>query len=286
MQEELAVFNRYRKEEKPPKYKEKGDMEALIFSIQTKRTAMRRRPFVPQEGLFLHDLETAWTKLDHAENERQVALIQEIQRQEKLEMKARLFYNKAQVRDAWLRNIINVLTNFECGTTLGDVEKAQQMLSSISTVAGPKANQFKHLSEISSELQRNEYHGTEGVKSREREVIEHWNQFLVMLRNKEQELERFKTLAKLLLDLDTISAELKQLENQMRRNRNVGRHLLALEDLLQKHELLETSIATNGEWLKRVRRQSVDYIRSGGEHFETLQVVFKSICIQFECYPF
>lgn len=56
MQEELAFFNRYRKEDKPSKYKEKGDLEALIFLIQTKRTAMRLPAYVPAEGLLLHDM--------------------------------------------------------------------------------------------------------------------------------------------------------------------------------------------------------------------------------------
>lgn len=31
-------------------------------------------------GLFIHDIESAWLQLDHAENERQIALIQELQR--------------------------------------------------------------------------------------------------------------------------------------------------------------------------------------------------------------
>lgn len=50
MQDELLAFNGYRKSDKPPKYKEKGELEALFFAIQTKRNAMRRRIYVPPEG--------------------------------------------------------------------------------------------------------------------------------------------------------------------------------------------------------------------------------------------
>lgn len=50
MQDELLAFNEYRKSDKPPKYKEKGELEALFFAIQTKRNAMRRKAYVPPEG--------------------------------------------------------------------------------------------------------------------------------------------------------------------------------------------------------------------------------------------
>lgn len=52
MQTQLLAFNEYRKSDKPSKYKEKGDLEALFFAIQTKRSAMRRKPYQPPEGFF------------------------------------------------------------------------------------------------------------------------------------------------------------------------------------------------------------------------------------------
>lgn len=53
----------------------------------------------------LHDLESAWGELERAEHERQGALIEELQRQERLELRAQLFHKKANVRDAWLREM-------------------------------------------------------------------------------------------------------------------------------------------------------------------------------------
>lgn len=54
MQSQLLEFNEYRKNDKPPKYKEKGELEALFFAIQLKRCAMRRKPYQPQEGLYIY----------------------------------------------------------------------------------------------------------------------------------------------------------------------------------------------------------------------------------------
>lgn len=56
MQSQLLAFNEYRKSNKPPKYKEKGDLEALFFAIQTKRNAMRKKPYQPPEGIFTYFL--------------------------------------------------------------------------------------------------------------------------------------------------------------------------------------------------------------------------------------
>lgn len=86
------------------RYKEKGELEALFFTIQTKRKAMGRKPYAPPQGeirvfiedklrishalilcenlsgLFMYDVESAWEKLDRAENDRQVSIIAELQR--------------------------------------------------------------------------------------------------------------------------------------------------------------------------------------------------------------
>lgn len=59
-------------------------------------------------------------------------------RQERLEIKAKIFYKKANVRDAWLKEIIAVLKNFEISATISKVEAASKMLRNISTEAGPK----------------------------------------------------------------------------------------------------------------------------------------------------
>jgi hypothetical protein len=55
------------------------------------------------------------------------------------------------------------------------------------------------------------------------------------------------------------------------RNRDMGKHILGVDDLLQKHTLVEAQINAQGEWLKNVTRQSHIYIRNKGEQYEILQ---------------
>uniref|UniRef100_A0A915EMN4 Spectrin beta chain n=1 Tax=Ditylenchus dipsaci TaxID=166011 RepID=A0A915EMN4_9BILA len=257
MQDELLAFNEYRKVDKPPKYKEKGELEALFFAIQTKRNAMRRKNYLPPEGLFIHDVESAWLRLDRAENDRQIALIQELQRQERLEIKAKIFYKKADVRDAWLKEIINVLKSFEFSATISKVEAATKMLRNISTEAGPKTDRFKMLSQMSNELQRDNYHGNESIRQREREIIDRWNYFLAMLHQREKELSGLKELTTLVRDFDTLSSELNQ-------------------------ALPSANINANGEWLKNIKQQSLEYIKNKGEKYDVLQQKLDAVEQQFE----
>ena len=251
MREQLVHFNNYRKTEKPPKYQEKGDLEALFFDIQTQRKAMGRPSYNPPEGLLIHDVETAWGKLDKAENERQLALISEIQRQEKLELKAQLFFRKADVRDAWLREMLNVL-NDKFSEAPKDVEASAKLLRNISTQAGPKTERFEALSKLSSELQRESYHNSDSVRQREREIIDRWNAFLTLLKQREGSLISLKDYGDLMRDIGALREELQTLEPLMK-TRDTGKHILAVEDFLQKHELHEAAINANGELLRSAK---------------------------------
>lgn len=47
VQQQLATFNGYRTVEKPPKFVEKGNLEILLFSIQSQMRANNQKPYTP-----------------------------------------------------------------------------------------------------------------------------------------------------------------------------------------------------------------------------------------------
>lgn len=212
MQDQLAKFNDYRKHEKPPKYKEKGELEALFFAIQTKRKAMKLKAYNPPQGLYIQDIESAWIRLDHAENERQLALIKELQRQERLELQAQTFYRKADMRDQWLTDIFGVLDKVDIQPTAQSVEAASKIIETIKTETEPKADRFRLLTQMSNDLQMANYHGSEAIRRKEREINDRWSQFQSMLAAKKRDLDRLTNLTALFRDMDTLSLQLTQLE--------------------------------------------------------------------------
>ncbi|TKR60860.1 hypothetical protein L596_028044 [Steinernema carpocapsae] len=281
IQDCLTQFKSYRTVEKPPKYKEKGELEALFFTIQTRRKAMQRKSYVPPQGLFMHDIESAWDKLERAEHDRQVALINEMMRLERLEQKARRFQKKAQLRENWVRDMTQVLEQFECGRTAAEVEAAVKKQQAIEADILPREERFAALSVMSSELIRENYHDAAKIQAREREVMDRWANLRRLLNERKTQLSTLNELKNLVRDIDTLVVELSHLE-PMIRNRDIGKHILGVEDLLQKHELIEAQLNGHGEWLKNVRKQAQAYIISKGQQYDMLQRKLDGVQVQYD----
>lgn len=70
------------------RFVEKGNLEVLLFTLQSKMRANNQRPYTPKEGAMISDINRAWERLEKAEHERELALREELIRQEKLEQLA------------------------------------------------------------------------------------------------------------------------------------------------------------------------------------------------------
>jgi spectrin beta len=102
VQQQLLQFNNYRTLEKPPKFVEKGNLEVLLFTLQSKMRANNQKPYFPKEGKMISDINKAWERLEKSEHERELTLREELIRQEKLEQLAARFDRKAGMRETWL----------------------------------------------------------------------------------------------------------------------------------------------------------------------------------------
>uniref|UniRef100_A0A452U5T6 Spectrin beta chain n=1 Tax=Ursus maritimus TaxID=29073 RepID=A0A452U5T6_URSMA len=124
VQNQLQSFNSYRTVEKPPKFTEKGNLEVLLFTIQSKLRANNQKVYTPREGRLISDINKAWERLEKAEHERELALRTELIRQEKLEQLAARFDRKAAMRETWLSENQRLVSQDNFGLELAAVEAA------------------------------------------------------------------------------------------------------------------------------------------------------------------
>lgn len=60
------------------RFVEKGNLEVLLFTVQSKMRANNQKPYLPQEGKMVADINRAWERLEKSEHERELALRDEL----------------------------------------------------------------------------------------------------------------------------------------------------------------------------------------------------------------
>ena len=57
---------------------EKGNLEIMLFTLQSKMRANNQRAYLPAEGKLISDINKAWDRLEKAEHERELSLREEL----------------------------------------------------------------------------------------------------------------------------------------------------------------------------------------------------------------
>lgn len=272
IQQELLHFKQYRTIEKPPKYKERSEVEALYFHVNTLLKSLNQPQYTPQDGVLVKDIEKAWQLLEAQEHSREVALRNELLRQEKLEQLNYKFEKKSVLRENYLKEMIQVLSDPRYGANLRQVDATVKKHEAISADILARVERFNDLTEMSSELQNENYHGKDRVKKREEEVLKKWRDLLDLLENHKNNLSQMSSLMNLLREIDTTIASIKNLQTQFA-SEDVGPHLLGVEELLQAHSLHELQVTALGDAKRRYMRQGESHKKS--DHRDAPQLLQK-----------
>ncbi|KAK2520258.1 hypothetical protein Q9233_011598 [Columba guinea] len=232
VQQQLQAFNTYRTVEKPPKFTEKGNLEVLLFTIQSKMRANNQKVYMPREGKLISDINKAWERLEKAEHERELALRNELIRQEKLEQLARRFDRKAAMRETWL----------------SENQPYEERVQAVVAVA--------------KELETENYHDIKRITARKDNVIRLWEYLLELLRARRQRLEMNLGLQKIFQEMLYIMDWMDEMKVLLL-SQDYGKHLLGVEDLLQKHALVEADIAIQAERVRGVNASAQKFATDG-----------------------
>ncbi|KAI8432350.1 hypothetical protein MSG28_004761 [Choristoneura fumiferana] len=218
VRQQLIQFANYRTVEKPPKFVEKGNLEVLLFTLQSRMRAANQKPYTPREGKMIHDINRAWERLEKSEHERELALREELIRQEKLEQLAARFNRKAQMRETWLSENQRLVSQDNFGFDLAAVEAAAKKHEAIET-------------DIFA------YHDMERVMARRDNVLRLWAYLLELLRARRARLELSLQLQQNFQEMLYILDSMEEIKLRLLTD-DYGKHLMGVEDLLQKHALV------------------------------------------------
>ncbi|CAL8390819.1 unnamed protein product, partial [Arctogadus glacialis] len=255
VQQQLQAFNSYRTVEKPPKFTEKGNLEVLLFTIQSRMRANNQKVYTPREGKLISDINKAWERLEKAEHERELALRTELIRQEKLEQLARRFDRKAAMRETWLSENQRLVSQDNFGFDLQAVEAATKKHEAIETDITAYEERVKAVVSVARELEAESYHDLKRVSARKDNVLRLWEYLLELLKARRQRLE-------LTLGLQHVFQEMLHIMDWMDEmkmlllSQDYGKHLLGVEDLLQKHSLVETDISVQADRVRSVNNNA------------------------------
>ncbi|XP_021258299.1 spectrin beta chain, erythrocytic isoform X2 [Numida meleagris] len=263
VQHQLQAFSTYRTVEKPPKFQEKGNLEVLLFTIQSRMRANNQRVYTPQEGRLVCDINRAWEQLEKAEHERELALRNELIRQEKLEQLARRFDRKAAMRETWLSENQRLVAQENFGHDLTAVEAAKKKHEAIETDTAAYKERVQAIDAVAKELEREGYHDIKRIKARKDNILRLWEQLQELLHNRRQRLEMNLTLQHLFQEMlhsinwmDEVKVQLASSES--------GKHLLEVEELLETHRLLEGDMALQAEKVRAVSAAALRFADAEG----------------------
>ncbi|PAA46340.1 hypothetical protein BOX15_Mlig013263g8 [Macrostomum lignano] len=251
VQAQLQSFSNYRTVEKPPKFTEKGNLEIQLFTIQQKMRANNQRPYFPKEEKMVSEINKAWERLEKAEHAREIALRDELIRQEKLEQLAARFDRKAGMRETWLAENQRLVSQDNFGHDLPAVEAATKKHEAIETDIFAYEERVNAVVRVAAELESENYRDTDRILARKDNVLRLWEQLLDLLRARRMRLDLtlqvHKIYQEILYVLDWIEELTQRLQSE-----EYGRHLMGVDDLIEKHALLESDIQVLGDRVQAI----------------------------------
>ncbi|KAJ8348186.1 hypothetical protein SKAU_G00267750 [Synaphobranchus kaupii] len=258
VQNQLQAFNTYRTVEKPPKFTEKGNLEVLLFTIQSKMRANNQKVYMPREGKLISDINKAWERLEKAEHERELALRNELIRQEKLEMLAARFDRKAAMRETWLSENQRLVSQDNFGIDLSAVEAATRKHEAIETDIGAYGERVAAVEAVARELEGEGYHEVRRVLARRDNVLRLWEYLRELLAARRERLMAHKDLQRLMQEMRYIMDWMGDMKGRLQ-SQDCGKHLHDVDDLLQTHTLVEADISAQAERVRGVQAAALRF---------------------------
>ncbi|XP_075048594.1 spectrin beta chain, erythrocytic-like [Mixophyes fleayi] len=263
VQKQLESFSDYRLKRKPPKCKDKMELEAQLFSIQSRMRENKQKVYLPRDGQLVSDINRAWGRLEKAEHEHETGLRNELIRQEKLEQLAKRFDHKAAKREEWVAENQYLISQDNFGCDLPSVEAAEKKHEAIKTDIFAYEGRVQALVNVAKELENERYHDIQRINARKDNILRLWQYLLERLHDRRQRLNMNLELQTLFQDMLHTVTWMDEVKNGLL-SMGFGKHLNEVEYLLQKHTLTEADIKAQDVKVKSYNAAMLKFVTGEG----------------------
>ncbi|TGZ70924.1 hypothetical protein CRM22_002912 [Opisthorchis felineus] len=251
LQRLLIEFKEYRLQEKAQKLEEKGDIEMDLFMLQAKMRSVQMLVYKPPVGVQVAQVNRAWSILEKSEHARELSLREEIMRQERLMHLYLRFKRKAELRESWIFDNQKLLEQPDHAEDLLMLEAALKKHEALETDVSAYSDRIQTVRQIADELLSNGFHEAAEVTSTRDRIESLWHCFLDGMRERFLRLQNKLNFFKRFSEYDHFNTVITSLQEKVRSS-EYGDHLIAVIDLLQRHELIETDIRSLHRSLSQV----------------------------------
>lgn len=255
IQKQCSDFEEYRKVEKPPKIEERGNLEVLLFELQTKLRANNRKSYTPKEGQMVTDVNTAWGKLEDAEHSRDQALREELRRQKQLERSAEKFKSKCGLRQAWINEAQKQANDEDFGNSLATINAALIRQNTLEVDIQAYETRVDDMAKLANFLEEEKYHDSDSCNAKKDEILGDWRNLESDSNDRRKKLEDLLKLHEVLGQCDELEENLDSIKMGLERDEHqTGQHLTECDELNSKHQLVLKTLVAYSEDLEKIEQ--------------------------------
>ncbi|KAF8382532.1 atn-1 [Pristionchus pacificus] len=268
-QQKLEDYRNYRRREKPPRIEEKGRLETLFNTLQTKLRLSNRPSFMPKEGHLIKDIDAAWQRLEDSEKGFEEWLLSEIMRLERLEHLAEKFRRKCAMHEEWSNGKEETLRSTDYKSSgLYKIKALRKRHEAFESDLGAHQDRVEQIAAIAQELNHLRYPDIATINSRCQSICTQWERLGQLTSQRRVSLEEAERVAEkldqLYLDLAKRAAPFNNWLDGAREDLAdlvIVHEMREIEELCTSHDQFK---ATLGEADKEF--QTIDGIEREIEH--------------------
>uniref|UniRef100_H3DNS5 Spectrin beta chain n=1 Tax=Tetraodon nigroviridis TaxID=99883 RepID=H3DNS5_TETNG len=228
-------------------------VQIQVIKIETEDNRETRSALVPDEDSRVSDVNYTWEFHQYTS----VSMNPYIRRSTS-KISPLAFDHKTTMRQAWLNENQRLVSQDNFGYDLPAVEAAMKKHEAIEADIASYEERIGVVVELSAEMEAEAYYDIRRILARKENILGQWKLLKELVAGRRTRLEKNLSLQKIFQDMVYMIDWMEDTQVQLL-SKDYGKHLLEVEDLLQKHSLQEADIAVQAERVESLNKAALKF---------------------------